>query len=205
MVLWLLVNAEGSPQNVALLRPFDTDLDKLAVVIAEADRFKPGTHNGRAVPVTLSLDMSLQGCVQKAKSETGDKTTLRLRSQPVQKLEMIVPPAEGAGPASSANVRKDPLGLNRDGAGVTAPVPLNAVEAQYTDAARRTKIQGICLVRLIVDAWGMPQNPRVIRSLDPGLEENAVEAVKKYRFKPAMKGNVPVPVMITVEVNFRLG
>jgi outer membrane biosynthesis protein TonB len=51
----------------------------------------------------------------------------------------------------------------------------------------------------------MPQHPRVVRGIGYGLDEQALKAVMKYRFKPAMKeGSVPVPVMITVEVNFRL-
>lgn len=96
-------------------------------------------------------------------------------------------------------------GLYRIGGGVSAPLPLNSVEADFTDQARRAKYQGVCLVSVIVDEQGNPQNPRVIRGLGMGLDEKAVEAVRKYRFKPTMKdGKVPVPVMITVEVNFRL-
>ncbi len=96
-------------------------------------------------------------------------------------------------------------GLFRVGGGVSAPVPLNSVEAEFSDEARRAKYQGVCLIQLIVDAQGNPQNPRVIRALGMGLDEKALEAVRKYKFKPAMKdGRTPVPVMITVEVNFRL-
>jgi TonB family protein len=95
-------------------------------------------------------------------------------------------------------------GLYRVGGGVTAPVALNQVEAEFSDEARRAKYQGICIISLIVDAQGNPQNPRVVRALGMGLDEKALEAVRKYRFKPAMKGNTPVPVMISVEVNFRL-
>jgi TonB family protein len=96
-------------------------------------------------------------------------------------------------------------GLYHIGNGVSAPVPLNSVEAEFSDEARRAKYQGVCLISLIVDAQGNPQNPRVVRALGMGLDEKAIEAVKKYKFKPAMKdGHTPVPVMITVEVNFRL-
>ena len=96
-------------------------------------------------------------------------------------------------------------GLYHVGGGVSAPVPLNSVEAEFSDEARRAKYQGVCLISLIVDAQGNPQNPRVIRTLGMGLDEKALEAVRKYKFKPAMKdGKTPVPVMITVEVNFRL-
>jgi TonB family protein len=95
-------------------------------------------------------------------------------------------------------------GLYRVGGGVSAPVALNNVEAEFSDEARRAKYQGVCIISLIVDAQGNPQNPRVVRALGMGLDEKALEAVRKYRFKPAMKGNTPVPVMISVEVNFRL-
>jgi periplasmic protein TonB len=96
-------------------------------------------------------------------------------------------------------------GLYHVGGGVSAPVPLNSVEAEFSDEARRAKYQGVCLISLIVEAQGNPQNPRVVRALGMGLDEKALEAVRKYKFKPAMKDNhIPVPVMITVEVNFRL-
>ena len=108
----------------------------------------------------------------------------------------------GFGPGEGGNTGG---GLYRIGGGVSAPVPLNSVEAEFSDEARRAKYQGVCLISLIVDVHGDPQNPRVVRALGMGLDEKALEAVKKYKFKPAMKdGKTPVPVMITVEVNFRL-
>jgi protein TonB len=108
----------------------------------------------------------------------------------------------GFGPGSGGNTGG---GLYHVGGGVSAPVPLNSVEAEFSDEARRAKYQGVCLISLIVDAQGNPQNPRVVRALGMGLDEKALEAVRKYKFKPAMKdGRTPVPVMITVEVNFRL-
>jgi|CZKL01.1.fsa_nt_gi protein TonB len=107
----------------------------------------------------------------------------------------------GYGPGSGGNTGG---GLYRVGGGVTAPVPVIWPEAEFSDEARRAKYQGVCLVSLIVDAQGNPQNPRVVRALGMGLDEKALEAVRKYKFKPAMKGNTPVPVMITIEVNFRL-
>jgi periplasmic protein TonB len=108
----------------------------------------------------------------------------------------------GYGPGTGGNAGG---GYYHVGGGISAPVPLNSVEAEFSDEARRAKYQGVCLIQMIVDAQGNPQNPRVIRPLGMGLDEKALEAVRKYRFKPAMKdGKTPVPVMITVEVNFRL-
>jgi periplasmic protein TonB len=88
--------------------------------------------------------------------------------------------------------------------GVTNPIPLVSPEAEFSDEARRNKYQGICTIAVIVDARGFPQNPRVVRSLGMGLDEKALEAVERYRFKPALKDGKPVAVLIYVEVNFRL-
>lgn len=109
---------------------------------------------------------------------------------------------DGYGPGSGGNTGG---GVYRVGGGISAPVALNQVEAEFSDEARRAKYQGVCLISMIVDAQGNPQNPKVVRPLGMGLDEKALEAVRKYKFKPAMKdGKTPVPVMITVEVNFRL-
>ena len=95
-------------------------------------------------------------------------------------------------------------GLLRSAAGFPRR-SLHSVEAEFSDEARRAKYQGVCLISLIVDTQGNPQNIRVARALGMGLDEKAIEAIRQYKFKPAMKdGKTPVPVMITIEVDFRL-
>jgi periplasmic protein TonB len=96
-------------------------------------------------------------------------------------------------------------GLAQVGGRVSAPVVIHSVEAEFSDEARRAKYQGVCVISLIVDAQGNPQNIRVQRPLGMGLDEKAIEAIRQYKFKPAMKdGKTPVPVMISIEVDFRL-
>jgi TonB family protein len=107
----------------------------------------------------------------------------------------------GYGPGSGGNTGG---GLYHVGGGVSEPVPLNTVDPEFSDEARRNKYQGIVVVSLIVDAQGNPQNPKVVRPLGMGLDEKALEAVMKYKFKPAMSNGKPVPVMINVEINFRI-
>lgn len=108
----------------------------------------------------------------------------------------------GYGPGSGGNTGG---GLYHIGGGVSAPVPLNSVEAEFSDEARRAKYQGVVLVGLIVDAQGNPQSVHIVRALGMGLDEKAIEAVRKYKFKPAMKDGKAVAVSgVTVEVNFRL-
>jgi TonB family protein len=130
---------------------------------------------------------------------------MRLTAQPVQTFgePSVATNAGGAGGVGDEQQRN--FGLNQVGGRVSAPVPLNTVEAEFSDEARRKNVEGVCLISVIVDAQGKPQKARVVRSLGYGLDERAIEAVNKYKFKPAMKdGTTPVPVMITVAVNFRL-
>jgi len=91
------------------------------------------------------------------------------------------------------------------GNGVSTPVPLNTVEANFPKDALKDKkvVGGIVLLRLIVDAEGMPQDIGVVRSFRADFDAQAKKAVKRYRFKPAVRQGKPVAVSITVEVNFK--
>jgi TonB family protein len=111
--------------------------------------------------------------------------------------------AQRTSPAGAQQTSCNSEGLCRVGKMVSAPVPLLTPQAEFSEEARRAGIQGEVYVSVIVDASGNPENPRVVKSLGHGLDEKAIEAVKKYRFKPALKAGTPVPVMITIAVNFR--
>jgi len=108
----------------------------------------------------------------------------------------------GYGPGSGGNTGG---GVYRVGGGISAPVPIYDPEPEFSDEARRAKYQGVVLVGLIVDAQGNPQNVHIVRALGMGLDEKALEAVRTYKFKPSLKdGKTPVPVYVTIEVNFHL-
>ena len=95
-------------------------------------------------------------------------------------------------------------GLYHVGGGVSPPVLIYSVDAEFSDEARRAKYQGVSVVSLIVDAKGNPQRIRIMRKLGMGLDEKAVEAVQQYKFKPSMLQGKAVPVEITIEVNFHI-
>jgi TonB family protein len=95
-------------------------------------------------------------------------------------------------------------GTVRIGGNVSAPRVLSAPEPEFSEEARRSRISGNVLVYLVIDESGLPQDVKVIRGLGHGLDEKAVEAVSKYRFKPAMRDGVPVKVEMHVEVNFQI-
>lgn len=95
-------------------------------------------------------------------------------------------------------------GVYRVGGGVSAPIPLYKVEPEYSEEARKAKFQGTVVLSIVVDERGMPTQFKVVRPLGLGLDEKAIEAVQKWRFRPAQKDGRAVAVLATVEVNFRL-
>jgi len=107
----------------------------------------------------------------------------------------------GFGPGEGGGVGG---GVFRVGGGVTAPSLLFKVEPEYSEEARKAKYQGTVLLYVEVDPSGKATNMRVLHSLGLGLDEKAMEAVKKWKFKPGLKDGKPVTVQAQIEVNFRL-
>jgi periplasmic protein TonB len=95
-------------------------------------------------------------------------------------------------------------GAYRIGGGVSAPIPIFQPEPEYSEEARKAKWQGTVMLSLVVDESGKAVGIKVTKSLGLGLDEKAIEAVQKWRFKPGTKDGKPVPVIASVEVNFRL-
>jgi periplasmic protein TonB len=107
----------------------------------------------------------------------------------------------GAGPGSGGGYGG---GLMNVGGGVSAPQVLQSVKPEFTEQARAANFQGDVTLQLIVDTEGNPQNIRVIHPLGMGLDERAVEALKQYRFKPAMYQGHPVAVRLMIVIDFHL-
>jgi TonB family protein len=91
------------------------------------------------------------------------------------------------------------------GGNVSAPIPIYKPEPAYSEEARKAKYQGTVVLWIIVDAQGnVNSDVRVVKPLGLGLDEKAVETVRTWKFKPAMRNGTPVPVRVIVEVSFRL-
>jgi periplasmic protein TonB len=90
------------------------------------------------------------------------------------------------------------------GNGVTAPKPVYMPNPEYTDSARKKKINGSVTLGMIVTAEGNVRDLKVIKSLDKGLDKQALAAVSTWRFEPATKDGKPVAVHLSTDVTFRL-
>jgi periplasmic protein TonB len=108
---------------------------------------------------------------------------------------------DGYGPGSGGGTGG---GAFRIGGDVSAPVLVAKTEPEYSEEARKAKYSGEVLLSIVVDEHGIPRDIHVVRPLGLGLDEKAIEAVMKWRFRPGMKGGRPVATQAQVQVNFRL-
>jgi len=107
----------------------------------------------------------------------------------------------GVGPGEGGGIGG---GVFRVGGGVSAPSIVYRVEPTYSEEARKAKYQGVVVLSAIVRKDGTIEILKVVRGLGLGLDENAIQALKQWRFRPGMKNGVPVDVALNIEVNFSL-
>jgi len=111
----------------------------------------------------------------------------------------------GAGPGSAGGFGGD---VYNPGNGVTSPQLVKEVRPNYTADAMRAKVQGVVEMRAIVlpDGSVDPTRIRITRSLDAslGLDQQAIVAVKQWRFRPGTRDGQPVAVWVNVELTFTL-
>ncbi len=107
----------------------------------------------------------------------------------------------GIGPGSGGNYGG---GVMHIGGSVRPPVLTFSVDPEFSEEARKAKFSGNVEVYLWVDENGNPSHVKVVRGVGMGLDEKAVEAVRQYKFKPALQNGKPVKVDLYVDVNFQI-
>jgi TonB family protein len=146
-------------------------------------------------PATLDRDVRAiyaQGYFQDVKVFAEDGT----RGGKIVTFEVVE--LNGAGSGSSVP------GAGRGNSSDGRPVPLNKPRPNYTEDARRARVEGIVRIRALVGANGSVRDVRLLTHLPDGLDEEAILAVKQMQFKPAMKDNEPVAFWVTIEVEFNM-
>ena len=126
--------------------------------------------------------------------------------------QTLGPGASGAGTAPGSDRgglgdRPGPgfgLGATRGGPGVSFPIPIEQVKPSYTADAMRARIQGSAWIECVVLPDGSVGDARILRSLDRvfGLDEEALKAARRWRFRPGRLNGQPVPVVVTIELMF---
>ena len=171
-----IVLANGVIGDVRVTKSLDTQygLDAQAIAAAKKWLFRPGRINGVAVPVLVTLILEFRP----ARGEAPDPTR---------------PPA----PATPAM---------RPGGRVSDPKLLKEQRPVYTEAAMRQKIEGLVELEAVVGVDGSVTQLRVTKSLDNayGLDQSAIDAARQWRFEPGIFEGKPVPVLVTLILEFRL-
>ena len=109
----------------------------------------------------------------------------------------------GLGPGSGGGTGG---GVYQVGSGVQSPTVITEVKPQYTAEAMRAKVQGTVVLECVVLPDGSVGDVTVVRSLDPtfGLDQEAVKAAKRWRFRPGTRFGEPVAVLVKIELDFTL-
>jgi periplasmic protein TonB len=113
---------------------------------------------------------------------------------------------EGNGPGVGPGDNGGSGGGSRGGGsgGMTAPTLIYRVDPEYSEEARKARFQGTVILETLVRKDGFVDLIHVVRSLGFGLDQNAIDAVKKWKFRPGMKNGAPVDVPMRIEVSFNL-
>jgi TonB family protein len=106
--------------------------------------------------------------------------------------------------AAASNSPSNPAAFRSGVGGVGAPVCTYCPPPSYTDPARAAKLNGTALLDVVISANGETESATMVRGLPFGLNDKAIEAIRQWKFKPATRNGQPVPVMVVIEVTFRL-
>lgn len=182
---------------------FDADLVRLHLT---PEALVPGDSLHAAAP-QIGADLLITGTIEKRGSFyflqltpvhlTNSETlgTLTLSIEDNEFFESMLRPFPSNVPRFSG--RQKP-------AGSSGPSCIYCPDPSYTDPARSAKINGTVILGVLISATGEPTQIRPEKLIGYGLDEKAYEAIKKWRFRPARVDGSPVPVIVPVEVTFRI-
>ena len=203
--LLIAVDRTGTAQTIMVRKTLGNGLDVMALRIVNLDRFMPGTVDGSPAIVAVTDTMKLETCrVERIVGKGQRQSVLHLRSMPDQAFDLVEPPngapTELPPKPGTTNGILPSQALSNARSEVTPPVLIHHVDPTFP---RGRHENGTCMISIIVDVNGVPQHLRIVKSLNADADEAAFEAVKQFRFRPGLKNGVPVPLMITIEVNFQ--
>jgi protein TonB len=107
----------------------------------------------------------------------------------------------GLGPGSGGGTGG---GVYHPGGAVSAPRAIAVIKPRFTPEALQNRIQGTVEVEAIVTTDGSTAHIRVLRSLERGLDAEAVSAVRQWRFEPGRLAGRPVDVLVTIRLDFTM-
>ena len=157
------------------------------------------------VPTTVDATTAIEAPTPTPESSPIDADHLQkdIEAQYQQKVrEMAARLEQSRAEFSSGTV--EPLDIHRVGGEVEPPRVVRRVQPKYTEEARQERLQGVTILEAVIDEHGEVAEIRVLKGLGSGLDTAAVDAVKQWKFVPAMLHGKPVAVYFTLTVSFKL-
>lgn len=173
--LSMIVSTEGTPLFIRVAHSAGEELDSAAIYAVRQSKFQAGLREQKPVPIRTMVQVAFTGDHAPAVPEILKPTGRRTVQE-----------------SGDAVVADDP------------PRLLNRVYPEFSEEARRKKVNGTVVLSTLVTEHGTPTDVRVLRGLGYGLDEKAVEAISQYKFSPAMKDGKPIAQHVTVEISFRI-
>jgi TonB family protein len=172
VILWLIVDANGHPQNIKVARSLSADFDKSAIECVQKWRFSPAVRDGNPLPVQINVEVNFRLYSNKAPSDT---------------------------PASV--VREEPASSPSDNKSKFSPVPIKMVKPSYPEEAARDQRQGKVAVKVVVSETGDVESAEFVNG-DPVFQNAALEASKQWKFQPYLKDGMPVKFSMNIPFSF---
>lgn len=193
-----VVNKNGSISNVRVLRSVDTELDKEAIrVISSMPNWKPGIQRGEAVrvkytlPIMFRLDNKKDNVKQQPVYKTDKGVIISTNPRVVQ--------VNGSAPFEVVEQMPQFPG------GQPGLMQFIAKNIKYPESAQKAKEQGTVFLQLIVDKDGKAISPKILRSVSPALDAEAIRLINAMpKWKPGKQKGEAVAVKYTVPIKFKL-
>ncbi len=180
---------EAPPPRVAEPPPVPLDAKTLPPVMAPVATQPADARDQEGVIARNEPEVPSAGPGSGGGAGTGDGTGLGEGS------------GSGIGEGSGGGTGGGPY---RPGSGVEPPRLLREVRAEYSERARRANLEGEVVLEIVVRRDGTVSDVRVLKGLGLDLNEQAIQAVRQWRFAPARLKGTPVDVVVEVAVEFRL-
>jgi TonB family protein len=186
-----VVTVAGKTKDIAVLDG-DSEFSRSAVAAVRKWPFRPASSHGHLVETIYKIHVRFNPVLRVANSD----------------VEIESPRPDPLPASLFAEAHQEYVGdrVHRESEeGVVPPKQIYSPEPEFSEKARKAAEQGTVTILLIVGTDGLPRDPSVVCSSAPDLNENALEAVKHWRFAPGTKDGKPIMVEIAVEVQFHLG
>lgn len=185
-----VVGADGAVTDARIIRSIAL-LDEAALNAVRQWRYSPSLMNGRPVPVIMTVTVAF-----KLDDDQMNTTASGTSTTPTQTVASFTP-------SPNEPVQWNGRDVLRIGGNVKAPERVKYVAPVYPQEAQDARVAGIVIMELIVDETGHVATAKVLRSIAL-LDQAAMDSVMQWEYTPTTLNGAPVPVLMTVTVNFTL-